>query len=449
MIPILCHTCGAHRSIPPSKLASLSVCADCGSDDLDVDAEAMSREAAATKVPVHFTPVGDVWRYLTDLLGSYSVDHLDEQPDGSWKGVLSVPPEQAAEIRDRLNSSGLATAATLQATAYGEKTKTKVFRPGTSRSEIDAWIAKLPKKVQPWVQEATGTDGTVVLSVQWPSEDFDPRKWVRHPDWDAMVPDSMWNVTETVPARDLRVGDMIAFDSGATFDRAREVTRIGEHGFWTDGSTQMVGFGQSSAYAPSGFGGNSRDRLVYRFINQQGERGTRMDLAASLQTTAARWGIFSVEDDTLIYGPSTEANVQMAMDSGRYSTEEYYAGTMPDQREIQRSNTPGGLLGDPDPYGSGFHERTPTYEASGPKAAQCPNCRSRSTKIEHIGVRWDFACHACGYRNDVTELHAAARVAKAQEIRDSILASNPGMELVKAAKLAVATVDRYPEMVQP
>ena len=27
--------------------------------------------------------------------------------------------------------------------------------------------------------------------------------------------------------------------------------------------------------------------------------------------------------------------------------------------EIARSNTPGGLIGDPDPYGAGYHKATP------------------------------------------------------------------------------------------
>ncbi len=92
--------------------------------------------------------------------------------------------------------------------AWGEKTKTKTFPPG-SDAAIDAWISKLPKKVQPLVERTRRSDGSVVLSVQWPSEPFDPGIYVADPIWDDMIPDELWKVTESGDLKDCQVGDRV------------------------------------------------------------------------------------------------------------------------------------------------------------------------------------------------------------------------------------------------
>ena len=61
-------------------------------------------------------------------------------------------------------------------------------------AELEDWIGKLPKKVREdgegIIARADQPDGTIVVTATWQhgDDEINPRVWVRHETWDAMLP---------------------------------------------------------------------------------------------------------------------------------------------------------------------------------------------------------------------------------------------------------------------
>ena len=197
-------------------------------------------------------------------------------------------------------------------TAWGEKTKTKTFKPGTSPTEIQAWIGKLPKKVQPYVQQARISDGSIVVSVQWPSAPFQPENWVRDPEWDAMIPPEMWFVTEPVKAKDLRPGDKVWLqkpDSSVPNEGnpkplvVKEIVHGPKGELWGWRSTSQTTQEIITAQDRGRWGGPAYDNIFYRLVPQNGRRARLA--SGRKELTVDYFGIYMTQPnlaDTVLRG---------------------------------------------------------------------------------------------------------------------------------------------------
>lgn len=179
----------------------------------------------------------------------------------------------------------------LQKEAWEPHGKSKVFPPGTQPAAIDAWINKnVPKKARDQIERSTSTDGTTVISVEWGSSPPDPAKFVRDLEWDAMVPDAYWNVTEYVLVSDLQVGDKVALshnsDGRYLLPDAWTVTTL--RGIGGTVNVERPGSQPHPLY-PGGMGYDKRPNMVTRFVPKGGkswDEADRYQRAASINPTA-------------------------------------------------------------------------------------------------------------------------------------------------------------------
>lgn len=148
------------------------------------------------------------------------------------------------------------------------KTKSKIFDISDTAGQ-QAWISKLPKGVQGDVERIDAGDGKVMLWVGWGGEPFDPSMFKPVPEIDKYVPDSMWNRTEYVKIKDLKVGDLVVAPGfgyqAPHLDKARRVEQVDpSRGALLEGMTTWL----KPTYPSRDFRGMStqEDATISRFV---------------------------------------------------------------------------------------------------------------------------------------------------------------------------------------
>lgn len=499
-LPVLCGACGAKAGVELASLSSLRACGACGSSDIDV----MEKEAIwpfTKKKP--FSDSDDPFA-LESLWGD---DKYDGPPGpgrdwvkefggpGHWSDDADVWIYDNPEDRKRFESRAAKTASDDLGPGSGGvrgliHALMDHFKDHGTHDEIPHWVPRrfltdeevrtgrwmesggletafasleqrealspaIPLKIRfrhegdPW-EFLTGLFGSISTEYMEPGRNGLWEGVIKVPE--ESVPGIMAMVTEGDLDNVQRVDANLPIAATKIAGSDPWLITLDDEGNtkeYTEFDDESVGIARGLVADHTAHGGIFFVPDCPLCVEKYGPKGERWGKSSS---KIAAFGIFREDDKSLVYGPSTKENVEIAFDSGRYKSG-YYMGTLPDvSSDIPDMNARDHY--DPHPYGDPYSSVTGARD----QKDTCKHCKQAIDRGSGQGERaWrhvDSGEIVCDDGQEVAEpggwddpygghnpfpKPGSKVTAMVMDIWDA----NPDIDLVEARRLATTAANRY------